>query len=333
MKGLGKLDLGIGSCSLIFSITLDCVVCSHFCLTFSAGDLSDWKVVLTMWLRLWLGEQLKKKSMGKREVSNVEFSFCRSTKLREPFGVSREKWLHFVTELLAAISRGSWVPLYTLVQSKYSWSLKKPKQNKNEKATAPQKHQKTPRKTQQNQTSKNPLSVWQLWMFFCKLAWVRAITVCENISIFTVQTPSKARVWSLAVSLLLPEIWSQVSVLVFFLLSFPVPPARAEGTTCLMIWSLEDGKEGYSRLFCNSSSLAALSQFTVTYMNATSLYLENWATLCKWRIEKQIFWFFYPLHCGAFTKTKGPLNISLEKCGSKHCLPRKTGTGLCFSLT
>lgn len=198
---------------------------------------------------------------------------------------------------------------------------------------APKTPKNSPKNPAKSNQQKSFVCVAVVNMFFCKLAWVRAITVCENISIFTVQTPSKARVWSLAVSLLLPEIWSQVSVLVFFLLSFPVPPARAEGTTCLMIWSLEDGKEGYSRLFCNSSSLAALSQFTVTYMNATSLYLENWATLCKWRIEKQIFWFFYPLHCGAFTKTKGPLNISLEKCGSKHCLPRKTGTGLCFSLT
>lgn len=71
VEGLSKLDLRISCCSLIIIMALYCVLCSHLCLTLSAGDLSGWKVPAE--LCVW---------GGKREVSNVEFSFCQSMKLR-----------------------------------------------------------------------------------------------------------------------------------------------------------------------------------------------------------------------------------------------------------
>lgn len=223
MEGWSKLDLRISCCSLIVISTLYYVVCSHLCLTLSAGGLSGWKVLLN-----YVVETVTSWG-GKREVSNVEFSFCQSTKLREPVGVSIEKWLHFMTGMLAVTSRGSWDPSYPLVQSKLFLVFKKKRNESKMKKllcvpTIRKNSPKNPAKSNQQKSLKS--SVWQLNIsgFFGKLTWVTAIAVCENISVFTVQTPSKPRVWSLAVSLFLPEIWSQVSVLVFFPLSFPVTP-------------------------------------------------------------------------------------------------------------
>lgn len=141
------------------------------------------------------------------------------------------------------------------------------------------KSPKNPAKSNQQKSLKS--SVWQFNIlgFFCELTWVTAIAVCENSSVITVQTSSKPRVWSLAVSLLLPEVWSQVSVLVFFPHSFPFlsPPARVEGTTCLIILSSEDGREGYRRL-----SFVILHHW-LPFLNLQSL---TWMqSPCTWRIE------------------------------------------------
>lgn len=158
-----------------------------------------------------------------------------------------------MTGMLAATSRGSWTPLYPLVQSKLFLVFK---ETRNETKIKKPLHVPIIKKLLEKPSKIKPTKILQVFCvaveyygFFCKLTWVTAVAVCENISVFTVQTPSKPRVWSLAVSLLLPEIWSQVSVLVFFLPSFPVPPTRVEAITCLMILSLEDGEEGYSRLW------------------------------------------------------------------------------------
>lgn len=119
-----------------------------------------------------------------------------------------------------------------------------------------------------------------------------------------------------------------------FSFSFPVPPTRVEGTTCLMILSLEVGKEGYSKL-----SFVILHHW-LPFLNLQSL---TWMLPpCTWRIEALCAtrevrnkYFSFSIHCivELSQKTKGSPNICLEKCGSKHCLPRKTGMGLCCSFT
>lgn len=115
-KGLSKLDVRI-SCSF-WSLSLHSIVCLLPSLPHLEGRraLQVGKCCWVMWLRLCLCEV---------EKVNVELSFCQGTKLREPFGVSIEKWFHFVTGMLAATSRGCWVPLYPLVQSKLFLMFKK----------------------------------------------------------------------------------------------------------------------------------------------------------------------------------------------------------------
>lgn len=170
-------------------------------------------------------------------------------------------------------------------------------------------------------------------MDFCKLTWVRAIAMGENIAIF----PSRHlqnqgfEAWLWVCCCLRSGLGFQCLFSFFFPFLSPRPELKAQ--PCLMIVSVEDGKEGYSSL------CFVVLYHWLPFLNSQSL---TWRLPpCTWRIESlrasgevRSKYFGFSTHCIVeLSQTKGSFNISLEKRGCKYCLPRKTGTGLCFSLT
>lgn len=125
------------------------------------------------------------------------------------------------------------------------------------KATASPNHPKTSWNPQQNQTKILKvfcvaIQYYVLLGFFCKLTWV---TTTSYYSVWEYQCfhcPDTFKTEGLKSGCESASAWDLISGFSACFLSpflfFPVPTTRVEGTTCLMILSLEDGKEGYSRL-------------------------------------------------------------------------------------
>lgn len=182
-EGLSKLDLGIMTItSLIIIITLYCVVCPHLCLTMSAVDLSGWKVLLNYVVEA-VTLRWKKRSfeckifiLSEHRTERALWSFHREITSFHDWDACYRK-------------QGVLEVLYTLWYSQnYFWCLKKKKWNKNEKATACPNHQKSPQKTQQNQTNKNP---WSLlcgssifWVFFANSPELQLLR-CVRIAVLS----------------------------------------------------------------------------------------------------------------------------------------------------